>query len=47
MFDILGSGNYTKLLVGEPKSCILQNDKKIAPDFDMSEFLHIGRLNSA
>ena len=35
------------LLVGEPKSRILQNDKKIAPDFDMAEFLYIGRLNSA
>ena len=34
-------------LVGEPKSRILQNDKKFAPDFDMAEFLYIGRLNSA
>ena len=35
------------LVVGEPKSRILQNDKKIAPDFDMAEFLNIGSLNSA
>ena len=34
-------------VVGEPKSRILQNDKKIAPDFDMAEFLHIGSLISA
>ena len=34
-------------IVGEPKSRILQNDQKIAPDFDMAEFLYIGRLNSA
>ena len=34
-------------LVGEPKSRILQNDEKIAPDFDMAEFLYIGSLNSA
>ena len=34
-------------IVGEPKSRIWQNDKKIAPDFDMAEFLYIGRLNSA
>ena len=34
-------------LVGEPKSRILQNDKKIAPDFEMAEFLYIGSLNSA
>ena len=35
------------MLVGEPKLRILQNDKKIAPDFDMAEFLYIGSLNSA
>ena len=34
-------------IVGEPKSRIFQNDKKIAPDFDMAEFLYIGSLNSA
>ena len=34
-------------IVGEPKSRILQNDKKIAPDFDMAEFLYIGSLKSA
>ena len=35
------------IIVGEPKSRILQNDKKIAPDFDMAEFLYIGSPNSA
>ena len=35
------------LLVGEPKSRILQNDKKIAPDFDTVEFLYTDSLNSA
>ena len=40
--------NFTcNQLVGEPKSRILQNDKKIAPDFDMAEFLYIGSLISA
>ena len=38
------AGRY---LVGEPKSRILQNDKKIAPDFDMAEFLYIGSLINA
>ena len=37
----------SKSIVGEPKSCILQNDKKIAPDFDTVEFLYIDSLNSA
>ena len=38
--------NHYIILVGEPKSRtrILQNDKKIAPDFDMAEFLYIGSL---
>ena len=38
---------FLMVLVGEPKSRILQNDKKIATDFDMAEFLYIGSLNSA
>ena len=40
-------GILSMALVGEPKSRILQNDKKIAPDFDMAEFLYIGSLKSA
>ena len=35
------------MLVGEPKSRILKNDKKIVPDFDMAEFVYIGSLISA
>ena len=34
-------------LVGEPKSRILQNDRKIAPEFPTAEFLYTGSLNSA
>ena len=34
-------------LVGEPKSPILQNDRKIAPERPTAEFLYTGSLNSA
>ena len=44
---IYNTHGFSDSIVGEPKSRILQNDKKIAPDFDMAEFLYIGSLNSA
>ena len=44
--DNITTDNHV-VLVGEPKSRILQNDKKIAPDFDMADFLFFGGLNSA
>ena len=34
-----------KHLVGEPKSRILQNDRKVAPE-NTAEFLYTGSLNS-
>ena len=36
-----------KLIIGEPKSRILQNDRKIAPERSTAEFLYTGSLNSA
>ena len=45
-FCILHLAKYIAV-VGEPKSRILQNDKKIAPDFDTVEFLYTDSLYSA
>ena len=45
--EIIPERQFYQSYYGEPKSRILQNDKKIAPDFDMAEFLYIGSLNSA
>ena len=38
---------FSKSLVGEPNSRMLQNDRKIAPERPTSEFLYTCRLDSA
>ena len=37
----------TLRILGEPKSRILPNDRKIAPKIPTAEFLYTGSLNSA